>query len=83
MTFYDLQQRLLSNLRFRVQCGEATERSLARLAGLSQPHLHNVLKGKRLLSIDMADKILLNLHMGILDLITPEDFQEWHERRRR
>jgi transcriptional regulator with XRE-family HTH domain len=83
VTFNDLQHRLLGSLRLRIQSGQATERSLARLAGLSQPHLHNVLKGKRLLSIDMADKILTNLHIGILDLITPDDFQEWHDRRRR
>ena len=83
MNFVDLQQRLLENLRHRVQSGEATERSLARLAGLSQPHLHNVLKGKRLLSLDMADKILHNLQLGVMDLISPEEFRHWHERRRR
>jgi transcriptional regulator with XRE-family HTH domain len=83
MTFVDLQHRLLDNLRRRVQSGEATERSLARLAGLSQPHLHNVLKGKRLLSMDMADKILHNLQMGVLDLIPAEEFQQWHQRRTR
>jgi len=83
MTFVDLQQRLLENLRHRVQSGEATERSLARLAGLSQPHLHNVLKGKRLLSIDMADTILHNLQIGVMDLISPEEFHAWHERRTR
>ena len=83
MTFDDLQQRLLENLRRRVQNGEATERSLARLAGLSQPHLHNVLKGKRSLSIDMADKILDNLQIGVMDLILPEEFYRWHERRNR
>jgi hypothetical protein len=79
MTFLDLQQRLLDHLRHRVQSGEATERGLARQAGLSQPHLHNVLKGKRLLSVDMADEILQNLGMGVLDLIDPEEFDTWHK----
>jgi transcriptional regulator with XRE-family HTH domain len=83
MTFVDLQQRLLENLRHRIQSGEATERGLARLAGLSQPHLHNALKGKRLLSMDMADNILHNLQIGVLDLISPDEFHQWHERRRR
>lgn len=83
MTFLDLQQRLLENLRHRVQSGEATERSLARIAGLSQPHLHNVLKGKRLLSMDMADNILHNLQIGVLDLVSLEEFRQWHEGRRR
>jgi hypothetical protein len=81
MTFLELQQRLLQHLRHRVQSGETTERSLARVAGLSQPHLHNVLKGKKLLSIDMADGILRNLQMGILDLIQPEELVRWNERR--
>jgi transcriptional regulator with XRE-family HTH domain len=79
MTFFDLQQRLLDHLRRRVQSGEATERGLARQAGLSQPHLHNVLKGKRLLSVDMADDILRNLGMGVLDLIDPRELDAWHK----
>jgi len=81
MTFLDLQQRLLEHLRHRVQSGEATERSLARIAGLSQPHLHNVLKGKRLLSIDMADEILRNLQICVFDLIPPEEIRRWQHRK--
>ena len=83
MTFVDLQNRLLEHLRNRVQSGEATERSLARLAGLSQPHLHNVLKGKRMLSMDMADKILQNLQIGVLDLISTEEIHCWQARKTR
>jgi len=83
MTFLELQHRLLEHLRQRVQSGETTERGLARTAGLSQPHLHNVLKGKRFLSIDMADAILGNLQMSILDLIQSEDLARWNERRYR
>ena len=83
MTFLQLQQRLLEHLRRRVESGEATERGLARLAGVSQPHLHNVLKGKRLLSFDMADAILHNLQLGVLDLIRAEEVQQWHQRRGR
>jgi len=58
MTFHELQQRLLDELRQRVQSGAATERGLARISGISQSHLHNVLKGKRLLSMDKADEVL-------------------------
>ncbi|MBS1856033.1 MAG: XRE family transcriptional regulator [Acidobacteria bacterium] len=83
MTFLQLQQRLLEHLRLRVQSGEATERGLARLAGVSQPHLHNVLKGKRLLSVEMADEILRNLQIGVLDLIQPADIERWRERKSR
>ena len=45
------------------------ERSLARATGVSQPHMHNVLKGTRLLSVDTSDQILKNLDMDVLDLI--------------
>lgn len=76
MTFDDLRTRLINNLRLRVRSGEVTERSLARLTGVSQPHLHHVLKGKRQLSLETADLILRRLHMDILDLLPPEDLRE-------
>jgi hypothetical protein len=53
-----------------VRNGEISERSLARLAGISQPHIHNVLKGARLLSTDMADQILRRLRIDLADLLT-------------
>jgi transcriptional regulator with XRE-family HTH domain len=71
MTFYDLRQHLLENLRCRVHSGEATERGLAKRTGVSQPHLHNVLKGKRILSYEKADEILARLDLNVLDLIPP------------
>ncbi len=76
MTFDDLRTRLINNLRLRVRSGEVTERSLARLTGVSQPHLHHVLKGKRQLSLETADLILRRLHMDVLDLLPPEDLRE-------
>jgi transcriptional regulator with XRE-family HTH domain len=76
MTFDDLRTRLLDHLRSRISGGEATERGLARLAGISQPHLHHVLKGKRLLSLERADEILRRLNLDLLDLIPPEYLRE-------
>ena len=81
MTFYELQQRLLEELRQRVRSGAATERGLARISGISQPHLHNVLKGKRLLSMDKADDVLRCLEIDILRLIHPEELRESSRRR--
>jgi transcriptional regulator with XRE-family HTH domain len=81
MTFHELQQRLLEELRRRVRSGAATERGLARLSGISQPHLHNVLKGKRLLSMDKADDLLRHLQIDVLQLILPEELQESCRRR--
>lgn len=76
MTFQDLQQRLLNELRRRVRSGAATERGLARLSGISQPHLHNVLKGKRLLSLEKADEVLRRLDLDVLQLIELEELRE-------
>lgn len=73
MTFHQLQQRLLDDLRRRVRNGESTERGLARAVGMSQPHLHNVLKGKRLLSMEKTDAVLRHLGIGVLDLATSGD----------
>jgi transcriptional regulator with XRE-family HTH domain len=81
MNFYDLQQRLLDVLRQRLRSGEATERGLARDTGMSQPHLHNVLKGRRLLSIEKADEVLRRLHLDVLHLVATEELQESIRRR--
>ncbi|HUK14977.1 MAG TPA: hypothetical protein VLW65_01125 [Bryobacteraceae bacterium] len=81
MDFRELQQRFISLLRERVRCGEITERGLGRLAGISQPHIHNVLKGKRVLSLEKTDDILRQMRLDVLDLIEPTEWRE-HERRR-
>jgi plasmid maintenance system antidote protein VapI len=70
--FREAQVRLILHLQNRVRSGEATERGLARAIGVSQPHLHNVLKGRHLFSIATADKILRHLNLDLLDLIGPQ-----------
>ena len=78
MHFELLQRRLVEHIRSRVRNGELTERSLARLTGVSQPHLHNVLKGSRFLSREMADQVLRELRICLFDLLEPGD---WPARR--
>ncbi len=80
MNFRDLQDRLAENLRERVRSGDLTERGMARITQVSQPHIHNVLKGIRLLSTEMADQILYHLEIDVLDLIEPGELLEWHRR---
>ncbi len=58
MYFRELHQRLIDVARERVRAGEFTERALARIAEVSQPHMHNVLKGIRALSPDSADRLM-------------------------
>ena len=81
MTFADLHEKFVAHLRERVRSGELTERGIARISGVSQPHVHNVLKGKRVLSQEMCDEILLHLRMDLLDLVTPDDLVEWRRRK--
>jgi hypothetical protein len=69
MYFETMLNELRTSLRDRVRNGDLTERSLARSVGVSQPHMHNVLKGIRTLSPGIADRILGNLKLTALDLI--------------
>src|SRR5258708_4204725 len=75
MSFEMLRSRLMGHLRTRIQNGELTERSLARLAGISQPHIHNVLKGAKILSPDLEDQILTTLNISILDLFSLDELR--------
>jgi hypothetical protein len=75
LTFQDAQLRLLTYVRDRIHNGELTERGFARMIGMSQPHMHNVLKGARNLSIQVSDSILNIFHMSILDLESLEELE--------
>jgi transcriptional regulator with XRE-family HTH domain len=76
MYFELLKSRLIAHVHQRVQRGELTERRLARLTGISQPHVHNMLKGARTLSPQMADLMLHQLHITILDLLKSEELPQ-------
>lgn len=82
MTFQDARLKLLAYVRNEVRNGELTERGLARLVGISQPHAHNVLKGARNLSPQIFDMILKYLHLSLLDLASTEEIEAQLERRR-
>ena len=82
MTYQDAQAKLLAYVRDRIHNGEFTERGLARLIGISQPHVHNVLKGARNLSGEIFDSILEHFQMSLLDLAALEDLEASLERRR-
>jgi transcriptional regulator with XRE-family HTH domain len=78
MDFRLLQLRLVSHVRARVRNGELSERGLARLSGVSQPHIHNVLKGTRLLSAQMADQMLQRLRIDLAELLTADETDATH-----
>ena len=73
MNFQDLHDRLADYIVEQVRHGELTERGLARRAGISQPHLHNILKRKRFFSLQSADLVMHELGLSVLDLIRSKD----------
>jgi hypothetical protein len=71
--FQQLAERLIYHLNQRVSRGEMSERSLARLTRYSQPHIHNVLKGSRALTAELADQVLQQLGIPLVSLLTQEE----------
>ncbi|HEX3684651.1 MAG TPA: hypothetical protein VHU83_19090 [Bryobacteraceae bacterium] len=68
VNFHTLRTRLVAAVKARMQNGEFTERGLAKILGVSQPHMHNVLKGARTLQWDLADRLIADLGINLLDL---------------
>jgi len=73
----DLIARLVETARRQVRSGMVSERRLARLCGVSQPHMHNVLKNTRSLSPESADRLLDALNISVPELLWrfPEDVE--------
>ncbi len=69
MYFQDLQECLIDIARVRVRGGEFTERGLARLSGISQPHIHHVLNNLRLLSPALTDRLMKALDLRVSDVL--------------
>jgi hypothetical protein len=80
MTFAQLQRRLIDAVRARLRNGEITERGFARRLGFSQPHIHNVLKGVRILTPRIADRMLAELGLTVFDLAEPTELKAATER---
>jgi AraC-like DNA-binding protein len=72
LTFEELLARLLAEIETRIRNGNLTERGLARMAGMSQPHVHHILKGKRGMTPRVADQFLRVLGMEASDLLVQE-----------
>jgi hypothetical protein len=73
LNFNTLQSRLIALVNFRIRNGEFTERGLARMLQVSQPQMHNVLRGHRRLQWDLADALLRKLSITMLDLLNIPD----------
>ena len=71
--FKSLAGRLVRHLQELVRRGETSERNLARLILYSQPHIHNILHGKRRITLELADQIMSMLGIPLLGLLTQEE----------
>jgi transcriptional regulator with XRE-family HTH domain len=74
LTFGALQRRLIRFVNNRISNGDFSERGLARVLRVSQPHLHKVLKNERKLTPELADRLLTCFGMTVLDLLNPAEF---------
>lgn len=72
----DLCNRLLESLKMSVASGSLTVRRLAKEIGVSQPHMQNIMNGKRALTITMADRLLEFQRRSVLDLTTASELGE-------
>lgn len=71
VTFATLERRLRRRVLERIHNGDFSERGAALLAGISQPHLHNALKGSRRLSPELADRLMVRLSIDFDELLEP------------
>ncbi len=78
ISFRVLQTRLIKAVNWRIHNGEFTERGLAKLVGISQPQIHNVLKGARKLNVELADRLLSTFNLNLVGLLQDEEIAEEH-----
>jgi len=76
VSFALLQARLIDFIKLRIQNGDFTERGLARLLGISQSQIHNVLKKARTLKPELADHLMMRFDMDVLDLLHASEVSE-------
>lgn len=72
MKIEDILARLLHEVALLIANGHLTERRLARLTGISQPHIHHILNGKRRITPQVADLILEALGLDARRLVEEE-----------
>ena len=80
LSFETLFQRLIETLRLQIATGSLTVRRLANQIGVSQPHMQNLISGKRALTVEMADRLLEFLRHSPLELATGPELGKALER---
>ena len=72
LNFSQIRQLVIAALQRKINNGELTERGLARLSRLSQPCVHNVLKGNRLGSMSTLDRLIKAARLDLQHLLQSE-----------
>jgi transcriptional regulator with XRE-family HTH domain len=75
MLISDMQNRLRSLLRERIEKSDLTGTELAKHAGFRQAHISNFLNERRGLSIEAMDRIMEVLRLEVRDLL-PEEYRK-------
>ncbi len=70
MNFTQMHERLRLELQRRIQRGTLSVSLLARQTGFGQSHLSNFLNGRRQLSLEAMDRILVAQQMSAADLLS-------------
>jgi antitoxin component HigA of HigAB toxin-antitoxin module len=68
-----LVELLLADVRARIAAGEISAARLALHCGCSQPHMCNVLRGRRELSIELAGELQRVLSIDVRELLVAMD----------
>ncbi len=72
MLISDLQNRLRTLVRERIESSELTGTELANRAGFQQAHVSNFLNERRKLSVEGMDRVMEVLHLEVRDLMPEE-----------
>jgi transcriptional regulator with XRE-family HTH domain len=72
MSISDLQNRLRTIVRERIETGELTGTELANRAGFQQAHVSNFLNDRRGLSIEAMDRVMEVMRLEVRDLLPSE-----------
>jgi plasmid maintenance system antidote protein VapI len=76
LSFQALQSRLIRFVNLQIKNGDFTELGLARILGISQSQIHNVLKGARRLQPELADHLMAKLGVSLFDLLELEELND-------
>ena len=80
MRIKNLQDRLRDHIRDRIAKGQLAGVDLSKLADFPQGHLSNFLNSRRGLSLESMDRLLGALAIGVMDLVTADEIQQWFVR---